>query len=97
MIKRKIQQLLEIAKEVERTTGWIVWNMGAYKQAEKIELYLTYQGQGVNENVYFGEYETLTNFEDIYRDWIHQTINKDTAVKHILERIDLLTSLRFIH
>lgn len=92
MTKKKISELLTIAKDVERSTGWKVWKMGAYKKDGKTELYLSYHGQGIDSVVYNGDYEAITDFEDIYQDWISRNLYKESAINLIQQRIDLINS-----
>ncbi len=86
--KKEINTLLTEVRDIEASLNWKVWTIGAYVKDGEIETFAGYHGQGVEINVYNGDYDKIIEFKDIYNEWKDRLLTKKEAVDSIKHKID---------
>lgn len=81
--KKEISQTLSGVKELSQATGWPVQEIGAYTMHEDVHLYVIYQGQGIDENIYTGAYDDIYEFTEFYYQWLKRDYTKQETVNRI--------------
>jgi len=64
-----IKDLFTDAVEVSKNMGWEVYEVGAYLKDKKVNFYVGYTGQGIDENVYNKAYDDIVYLTDYYNDY----------------------------
>lgn len=62
--KKDVREFLKQCRE-DSPFGWKLWRCGAFIYNDKINLFIAYHGQGLNEIVYNGIYDDIVEFEDL--------------------------------
>ena len=86
MEREEIKNLLEDARE-ENAFGWQLSAVGVFSYNGKIEGYITWKGQGMNEIVYNEKYDDIVDLTDLADT---QEYDIDTAVDLAMGRLDYL-------
>src|SRR5690625_3112570 len=68
-MEKEIRKLFKDAKDVEENVGWEVYEVGAYLKDKKVNFYVGYTGQGIDENVYNKAYDDIVYLTDYYNDY----------------------------
>ena len=84
MKKEEVKQLLEDARE-KNAFGWQLSAVGVFSYNGKLEGYITWKGQGMNEIVYNEEYDDIVDLTDLADT---QEYDIDTAVGLAIGRIE---------
>ena len=84
--KKEIREKLPLTQE-ECPLGWDIWKAGAFICNDKLELFVAYHGQGLNEIVSNQTYRELIEFEDVLLDqYNYPTIDdKVDAIHSMIE------------
>ena len=86
MEREEIKNLLEDARE-EHPCGWELYAVGVYSYNGKLEGYITWKGQGMDEIVYNEKYDDIVDLTDLANT---QEYDIDDAVDIAVDRIDYL-------
>ncbi|MBD5589110.1 hypothetical protein [Clostridium botulinum] len=62
--KKEIREFLKKCRE-DNSFGWKLWRCGAFIYNDKVNFFLAYHGQGLNEIVYNESYDDIVEFEDL--------------------------------
>lgn len=86
--KKEVREFLKECRE-PHPFGWSVDRCGAFIYNSNIELFVAYQGQGINEIVYSEKYDDIVEFENLC-DTNEYSLKDatDIAYDHILDMIE---------
>ncbi|MBN3352005.1 hypothetical protein CF086_17055 [Clostridium botulinum] len=67
MLKVTKKEVKEFLKECrgDNPFGWKLWRCGAFIYNNKVNLFVAYHGQGLNEVIYNESYDDIVEFEDL--------------------------------
>lgn len=77
----EIKKLFTDALGVSKNLGWEVYEVGAYLKDKKVNFYVGYTGQGIDENVYNKAYDDIVYLTDYYNDYVDGHHDLDTVVE----------------
>ncbi len=83
-MKNRVLRFLKDIWGTRKNTGWVLHRAGAYSYDNKVTLFASYHGQGIDEVVHNNTYDDIVEFVDIILD--EEYLDED-RVDLILERI----------
>lgn len=85
--KKEVREFIKDLK-IEHQFGWRLWQVGAYIYENKLETYIAYHGQGLDEIVYNDLYSDIVIFTKDIQAWKNGEFNLNETVDNIYEKIN---------